>query len=311
MPTNKTTLLPLLLLLLTPPANAARATLPGASLAQAHHWDSTRITALAERYEHGRGVKRDLHQAYALYCLSAARGDPEAAYSLGWIYLNGRGVTPDPARAATWLRQAAKGGIHHADRLLKRRLTRVKPGTDDACPQAGQTGIKRARLRRWVRALAPQYGLDSDLVEALVAAESSFKIRARSAKDARGLMQLLPATARRFGVKAIWDPVENLRGGMAYLRWLIERFDGQVPLALAAYNAGEHAVDRYQGIPPYKETQRYVQRITRQVTADSPHKPATTQKTKRHGRRSDRLARMLQTTKSGEKRLGVGHRFGH
>jgi len=280
-------------MLLAPPADAARATLPGASLAQAHHWDTARIIALAERYEHGRGVGRDLHQAYALYCLGATRGDPEAAYSLGWIYLNGRGVAPDPERAANWLQQAAKGGIRHARRLLKRRLPRIKPGVDDACPQTGQTKVGRARLRRWARALAPQYGLDSNLIEALITAESSFNVRARSAKDARGLMQLLPATARRFGVKAIWDPVENLRGGMAYLRWLIERFDGQIPLALAAYNAGEHAVDRYNGIPPYKETQRYVQRITRQVAADSPQKAATTQKTRRHGRRSDRLARML------------------
>jgi soluble lytic murein transglycosylase-like protein len=113
-------------------------------------------------------------------------------------------------------------------------------------------------------------------------------------------MQLMPGTAKRFGVTEIWDPVDNLRGGMAYLRWLIERFDGRIPLALAAYNAGEHAVDRYNGIPPYKETQRYVQRITRQVAADSPHKPATTQQTKRHSRRSDRLARMLQAKTAGE-----------
>ena len=282
----------LLLLLLAPAANAARATLAGASLVQAHHWDSTRITALAERYEHGRGVRRDLHQAYALYCLGASRGDPEAAYSLGWIYLNGRGVAPDPERAATWLRQAAKGGIRHARRLLKRRLTRVEPGPDDACPQPGQTGVERARLRRWARALAPQYGLDSDLVEALVTAESSFDVRAHSAKDARGLMQLLPATAKRFGVKAIWDPVENLRGGMAYLRWLIERFNGKVALALAAYNAGEHAVDRHKGIPPYKETRHYVQRITAQV-ADTASKTATSNK--QPSRRRSRLARMLES----------------
>ena len=290
-----------LLLVLGPPATAARASLPGTALSKAHHWDSARINALAERYEHGRGVKRDLHQAYALYCLGATRGDPEAAYSLGWIYLNGRGVVPDPARAANWLQQAAKGGIRHARRLLKRRLARVKAGVDDACPQPGQTGVGRARLRRWVRALAPQYGLDSDLIEALVAAESSFNIRAHSPKDARGLMQLLPATAKRFGVKAIWDPVENLRGGMAYLRWLIDRFDGRVPLALAAYNAGEHAVDRYQGIPPYKETRRYVQRITRQVADATPRSTTTTVTTrsKRHGRRSDRLARMLQTQEPG------------
>jgi soluble lytic murein transglycosylase-like protein len=74
-------------------------------------------------------------------------------------------------------------------------------------------------------------------------------------------MQLIPATAERFDVKDAWDPEQNLRGGMAYLRWLLQRFDGDVWLALAGYNAGEQAVERYKGIPPYPETRDYVDRI--------------------------------------------------
>ncbi len=112
-----------------------------------------------------------------------------------------------------------------------------------------------------MRSLAPQYHLDPNLVLAVVAAESNFDPSARSDKNAQGLMQLIPATAERFDVKDAWDPEQNLRGGMAYLRWLLQRFDGDVWLALAGYNAGEQAVERYKGIPPYPETRDYVDRI--------------------------------------------------
>ena len=90
----------------------------------------------------------------------------------------------------------------------------------------------------------------------VVRAESNFDPRARSHKGALGLMQLIPATARRFGVDDPLEPAQNLRGGMAYLRWLLERFDGDLRLALAGYNAGEEAVERHGGVPPYAETAR-------------------------------------------------------
>ena len=85
-----------------------------------------------------------------------------------------------------------------------------------------------------------------------------------------GLMQLIPRTAKRFGVDDVWDPLQNIRGGMAYLRWLLDHFEGDVPLALAGYNAGEEAVRNYRGIPPYNETQRYVRLITRKLKQQSP-----------------------------------------
>jgi soluble lytic murein transglycosylase-like protein len=98
---------------------------------------------------------------------------------------------------------------------------------------------------------------------ALIAVESSFDANAVSPKNAQGLMQLIPATAVRFGVKNAYHPLENLKGGLAYLQWLMAYFKGDVALVLAAYNAGEEAVERYRGIPPYRETRNYVKQITR------------------------------------------------
>jgi soluble lytic murein transglycosylase-like protein len=112
-----------------------------------------------------------------------------------------------------------------------------------------------------IEEIAPRYGLDPKLVLAVVSVESAFQADAISSRKAQGLMQLIPATAARFGVRDPFNPVDNLRGGMAYLRWLLTRFKGRVTLALAAYNAGEGAVKRYGGVPPYKETRKYVKKI--------------------------------------------------
>lgn len=104
--------------------------------------------------------------------------------------------------------------------------------------------------------------LDPELVHAVIRAESSYRPKANSPAGACGLMQLMPATARRFGAVDIWNPAQNIRGGVAYLRFLIERFDGDLPLVLAAYNAGEGAVAKYGNrIPPYRKTRTYVSRV--------------------------------------------------
>jgi hypothetical protein len=108
-----------------------------------------------------------------------------------------------------------------------------------------------------------RYGVDPLLIYAQMNQESSFKLRATSYKGARGLMQLMPATAARFGVTNIYDPQQNIEGGVKYMRWLLNTFNGDISLALAGYNAGENAVMKYGwSIPPYNETQNYVARIS-------------------------------------------------
>ena len=106
-----------------------------------------------------------------------------------------------------------------------------------------------------------RYGLDSHLVKALVRAESDFDSQAVSYKGALGLMQLMPYTARNLGVFDPLNPQQNIVGGIRYLRQLLARFDGNIPLALAAYNAGPEQVNRYNGIPPFEETRSFVDRV--------------------------------------------------
>ena len=107
---------------------------------------------------------------------------------------------------------------------------------------------------------AVQYGVDPVLVRAVIQVESDFNPRCVSRKNARGLMQLIPETARRYGVADVFDPEQNIRGGVHYLSDLMQMFSSDLPRALAAYNAGEGAVIRYGGIPPYEETSTYVKR---------------------------------------------------
>jgi soluble lytic murein transglycosylase-like protein len=112
-----------------------------------------------------------------------------------------------------------------------------------------------------IRAAAREHGVDEAIVRAIIHAESAFNPNALSRVGAQGLMQLMPATASRFGVSNAFDAAQNIRGGVQYLAWLLKRFNGNLTLAAAGYNAGEGAVDKYGGVPPYSETQRYVQRV--------------------------------------------------
>jgi len=112
-----------------------------------------------------------------------------------------------------------------------------------------------------IDAEAKRYNVDASLVSALIRAESNYQPQAVSRKGARGLMQLMPATARRLEVRRPFDPISNVRGGVRYLRELLDRFDQKPELVLAAYNAGENAVESYGGVPPYRETTGYVRRI--------------------------------------------------
>jgi soluble lytic murein transglycosylase-like protein len=108
---------------------------------------------------------------------------------------------------------------------------------------------------------AEKYGVDPDLIEAVIQAESNYDADAVSSAGAQGLMQLMPATARSLGVTDAFDPAQNINGGVKLLSQLLNQYDGNVKLALAAYNAGPGAVAKYDGIPPYQETQKYVSRV--------------------------------------------------
>jgi len=237
--------------------------------------DPHTLTVWAQHYEHGEGVDRDVDAAIRLYCKAARAGNPAARYQLGWLYANGRGVARNDKLAAAWFSLAAEQGDVYAKRMLRYYDPPASPVARPACllsdgssaerPGGGKAHPLRPKVVAWVEQLAPKYKLDPKLVLAVITVESNFDPRALSPKDARGLMQLIPATAERFGVKDVWDPVDNLHGGMAYLRWLLDYFDGDVTLALAGYNAGEQVVKRHGGVPPYPETRAYVRNVSRLI----------------------------------------------
>ncbi|MGB7298811.1 MAG: lytic transglycosylase domain-containing protein [Burkholderiaceae bacterium] len=226
-------------------------------------------------------------QAKAYYCRRAASGSTNAMTRLGWLLLE-----QDPAKsdnidvAGSLFRRAAAHGDpvaqdlasifqNTADRLPPclrpfKPLTIVSEANNKENREAAAAAIKtaaaarlqqRARVSRVVAKMARRYRLDPRLVLAIVQLESSFRPGVVSTQQARGLMQLTPDTARRFGVKDAANWIENLRGGMAYLRWLLAYFEGDVILAAAAYNSGEGNVNKYGGVPPFKETMDYIAKL--------------------------------------------------
>ena len=274
----RTALVALALALAAPSARAGLDETPG-----------DRIPAIIEQaraYEHGEGRPRDIALAIDLYCEASRLGDAEAQYSLGWIYANARGVPRDDAMAALYFEMAAAQGHEQARRMLARvgppaaempECMRDRALVAVADPElatlyaddfVGDTPEQR-RVAEIVRTLAPQFQVSPQFALAIIRAESNFDANARSPKNAQGLMQLIPETSTRFSVNKPFDPTQNIRGGLAYLRWLLAYFQGNVPLVAAAYNAGEGKVERYRGIPPYAETRAYVQRIRRYFRSDS------------------------------------------
>ncbi|MGE4458008.1 MAG: lytic transglycosylase domain-containing protein [Stenotrophomonas sp.] len=125
----------------------------------------------------------------------------------------------------------------------------------------GTVRLNTQAYRAEIAAAAREFGVEEAVVRAVIHAESAFNPTALSRAGAQGLMQLMPATARRFGVSDAYDASQNIRGGVRYLSWLLRRFNGDLTLAAAGYNAGEGAVDRHGGVPPYNETQYYVKRV--------------------------------------------------
>jgi len=143
---------------------------------------------------------------------------------------------------------------------------------------------KRLTYAPLINEISAQHQVDPELVHAVIQVESDFNPRTISSKGAIGLMQLMPETAAQYGVSDIWDPRQNIRGGVEHLKYLLELFQNNLPLALSAYNAGENAVDRYGGIPPYPETRNYVRKVTSLYeSGGSPQLPISSTATSQQG----------------------------
>jgi soluble lytic murein transglycosylase-like protein len=171
-------------------------------------------------------------------------------------------ITAGPAGAESFRLTAPDGTVHFTNAPNDPRYTRMgfNSGTEAGflrLPQGGDTGPYVQEIRD----AAERYGVPVKLVSAVIRAESGFNPRAVSRKGAQGLMQLMPTTAATLGVRNSFDPRQNIDGGVRHLRALIDRFPSNLPLALAAYNAGERAVVQYRGVPPYPETQDYVSKV--------------------------------------------------
>jgi soluble lytic murein transglycosylase-like protein len=251
-------------------AGPAWAQLENPALSYAH---AVALRTQAVALEHGEGVAKDLPKAAERYCEAARLGDPEAQFNLGWMHANGRGLPRNDALAGFFFRAAAEQGHEQAARMLRHVGEPVaslpecmrEKALAESGPESEKVFVPATVAQRkvvdLVSKLGPQYGVSPQLALAVIRAESNFQSGARSPKNAQGLMQLIPETAERFNVKKPFDPAQNIRGGLAYLRWLLAYFRGDVELVAAGYNAGEGAVNRYRGVPPYAETRAYVKRI--------------------------------------------------
>ncbi|HCJ51350.1 MAG TPA: transglycosylase [Gallionella sp.] len=176
------------------------------------------------------------------------------------------GVAAQPAKADVFSLTDEAGITHYTntpenDQFKLIVATLEEMGTSNQANASPKTGNVPA-YASIVNEVAMEAGIDKALVHAVVAAESGYNPTAVSRTGAKGLMQLMPATAKRYAVKDVFDPAQNLRAGAHYLKDLLVQFDGKLELALAAYNAGEQTVLRYgRKIPPYRETQAYVPRV--------------------------------------------------
>jgi hypothetical protein len=170
-------------------------------------------------------------------------------------------VSAGSAHAQIYTRRNANGVIEATNVPDEPDFRLTYPGKGTLIHSRGFRQAYAGQHDRDIEDAAAVYGVSSDLVRAVIGVESEFDAYAVSSKGAQGLMQLMPSTARRFGVGNAFDARQNIFGGVQYLRFLLDLFSGDLTLAIAAYNSGENAVLRYKGVPPYKETQGYVRKV--------------------------------------------------
>lgn len=225
--------------------------------------------------ESGIGHTRNEWLAAALYCEAAQLGSAEGYYRVGLIYLSGKNSPQNKPMAAAFFSIASQLGHRGGTDMLEATgpPTELSPhcisieqatfvsGGFDLDHYVDELPRHKRLVANLIRRLAPRYSVNAKLALAVASVESNFDVSARSPKNAQGVMQLIPETAARFNVKNPFNAEQNIRGGLAYLRWLLTYFDGDVVRVVAAYNAGEKTVDKYQGIPPYNETQAYVRLV--------------------------------------------------
>ncbi|HDO1329077.1 TPA: lytic transglycosylase domain-containing protein [Aeromonas veronii] len=223
----------------------------------------------------------NLQKAIALYCVAASTGNPEGYFRIGRLLATGPSSVRSAKMANSYLAMAMRLGNQQTSRYYNPRVGNAPMGDQCGVGMRGGQGSYFAlpstpfnveaylarqspgkqKLATMLRHAAKRHQVDVRLVLAIAIAESNLESRAVSAKNAQGVMQLIPETQQRFGVTQPFDPAQNIKGGVSYLKWLDRRFDGDWVLISAAYNAGEKAVERYGGIPPYDETREYVKRV--------------------------------------------------
>ncbi len=233
-----------------------------------------RVAALLEQGESAEKYWGNYELAMALYCDAGRMGSPEGYYRVGLILRRWRRSTSRRRMANAHLALAARLGHQEAVKHYDERVGSAPLGEICRIPHdyvaAGPFNLERhisglsparRKIAAYIRQAAPIYGVDVRFALGVALAESNLNPRAVSVKNAQGVMQLIPQTQKRFGVKNPFDPKLNVRGGLAYLRWLKKTFKGNLRLVAAAYNAGEGAVRQYGGVPPYPETHQYVRRV--------------------------------------------------
>ncbi|MCB6184452.1 transglycosylase SLT domain-containing protein [Leeia sp. TBRC 13508] len=252
--------------------------LPLCSFANANEVDSPQQQSWL--LEATRLETSDPWKAAVKYCTAARSGSTEAQYRLAMLFAFGQGVPEDRDAAASLLAIAAQQGHQEAvnmletihfgsDKLPGCVLADSLPPKNPLKPGPTLEGqlAKLPKDKRWIVEMVQQVArwndVDPRLALSIVSVESNFNVQATSNANAQGLMQLIPATAERFNVRNAYNASQNVKGGVRYLRWLLDRYNGNVELVAAAYNAGEGAVDKYKGVPPYKETQDYVAKVLR------------------------------------------------